>query len=193
MKTKHILAAVFASTLSVGAFASNFSYNYVDVSAGELQINDNTDGKFQTGTASISINDNFYVTASADHYTFDVAPFSLSQNTQKLGFGAHASIADSTDVYAIASVLNTKSKISYFSFNDSTTEIGYALNVGIRHAIDDVFEVDASLSNVHQFDDFNTIYTLTGLAHITSNLDILITAQKPEDAEVYSAGIRYNF
>lgn len=193
MKTKLLLATVFASTFSLGAFASDFSYNYADVSAGELQLDDSFNAKVVTGSGSVALNDNLYLVANVSRYKFDTSPFDLSQISQSIGLGVHGSVANSTDVFAIASALSTKTKVSFYDFNDSNSETGYALDVGIRHAIDDVFEVSASLSNVHQYDDFFTTYTVNGLAHITSNIDIVITAQKPEDSAAYSAGVRYSF
>lgn len=147
------LSAAFGLT-STATLANNApSFDYVS----GAYVNLDADGTHIGGGQleySQSFSDIWFGYSFARHFTKG----ELDNTSLGLGIGYKYGISDATALYGIAGLVYDE--VTWGSLSESET--GYAINAGVRHALTDLFEIDAHIQHVDIWEDTEQNYTLSG-------------------------------
>ena len=144
LKHKVGIAALLAS-VSMGASAANFNYNYA-------QLGYET-GDFEglTLTGSFEINNQMFVLARYAAVTNDDAGFDLDYNEVSLGAGMHMPMDAKTDAVFSLSFINGEIQVPDFPFLD-VDDSGVLMTAGVRHMVAPNIELAGNVYHTTHFD-----------------------------------------
>jgi opacity protein-like surface antigen len=194
MKRKLLtLASVAALTtvLSAGitsAQAADFSYNFVEGSLQDIDIN-GTDSEAATFSGSFDIAPNLNIIAGyrAEQISTPAGFSDIDADTLTLGLGYHAPVGDNTDLTASLSAI---SKDMDYVGDDT----GFGVGVGIRHQINDAIEIGAKVDYVDIYDADDTTLEINSRFAVSDNVSLgLAYSTSQEEVDTLSAGVRFEF
>jgi len=155
MKLKNTLISLSILSASATVANDNINYNYLDLSYGYSATSNHRDDTFKLG-GSFSLNDNFYLVASAKRLIIDQKRVDVNniftQNNYSLSLGFHTSISKRNDFYAEVGHNNSRISVPYYDevsntfkpFNYSKND--FIASIGTRTAFGKKFEL---ITGVH--------------------------------------------
>jgi len=197
---KKILVSVLALTAiatTAQAETSPFSYNYIQLG----YIN----GDYKTGgskldfnetefSGSLSLTDNFYLTASYSDGEIKVGP-KADISGYSLGVGGRLPLGGATDF--VGGISYAKSKVKFQGVTES--ESGYGISVGIRHLLSEQLELEAGVGIVDAGGDSDRVTSLSaGLRYrvakgFSMGLGYGVLDSKEADANGFQLSLRAEF
>lgn len=179
---KVLLAAAAAMALSPMAMAGGLSYNYVDLRYADF---DGSSGF--NAEVSGKIADQVFLRSTL----FYVSDSGVKLTTISLEGGYRHPVAPNADVYVAAGLLYADVEVDFGFGTASDDDTGYIISGGGRLLATNQLELDAVLIYESIFDDSDTDVRLGALFHATPR--IAFGANYLLDAEVLTAGVRFNF
>lgn len=176
--------AVLALTTPLAASADDISYTYVDVSARYVDPDIGSSDTGYKAAASLGLLLNFY--GFAQWETADIDNVGGDLEAADFGIGWHLGLGDT--VHGLIEAAWTNRELGLFD------EDGYTVNVGVRFAPGDTFEVGAK-AGYRELDDnlsggFGEAYLLWKL---WGPLGLTANAELAEDANRFGLGARLSF
>jgi len=143
--TKKIGLIALLASMSWGAQAANFNYNYG-------QIGYET-GDFEglTLTGSFEINKDLFVLARYVAVTNDAAAFDLDYSEISVGAGYHMPIDKKTDAVFTVSLSSGEVDAVVFGFPVSSDDTGLLLTAGVRHNLNPQIELAGGIYHISTF------------------------------------------
>jgi len=149
------------------AFADDISFDYLQATytSGTVDLNSShrdIEGNGIGFRLSLSFDPHYAITLEVLATTFD--DFQGQQvdtiKISNLGITGHTEIAQATEVFGNASILIAKITAKDGITESTQNDIGYQLKTGLRHRLNNSFEVEAALSHLYVFDQpENTLHT----------------------------------
>jgi len=192
-----MLRKLFGSTLLLLAaptFAADISYNFIEASYQEIDIDGgafggfNVDGNGYGLGGAFEINENWFIGASYSKADFD---FGVDYDEIMLGAGYHVPISDNADFYGMFSYVSAEVSADGFG---SADDDGYAATIGLRGMVGERFELNGSLAYV----DFGnggdtTAFGAGALYNFTDALAAGVSISIDDDVTSYGIGLRFYF
>lgn len=108
--------------------------------------------------------------------------------TTALGVTAHTPVAGSTEIFANLSVV--KAEITTVNGAGSKTDIGGLLEIGLRHKVVDVLELEARATHVNVLDDTVNSYEVDARYFIRRRVSLGIGYATSDDVDSFILNIR---
>jgi hypothetical protein len=201
MHTIHKLLAAAVIAMPVTSFAEGLSYNYVE--GGYLTLEpDDTSVDFDGFRARISglVSESIYLFGSYATVESDrvvggnFAGAKLSSDTITAGLGWRTALGTATDLNLEAAYVYAESeRKDAGALSGSEDDNGFGLSAGVRHLFSPMFEMGGSVNYVDIADDDATSYTANALLHLTPAFSLGGAYTFGDDADGWTAGVRFNF
>ena len=152
MKKFKIAGLALALGLTTNLYASDFSYNYVDLALGKAESTDinSSTGDYSSFSGGFVFQESLYFTVESTTYEYD----NVDAETFQFGVGAYtATSLSNTDMYGTVRIANSEI--------GSVDESGFQIDGGIRSALTTHIELDAKLKYHDVFDDSGMGYQAT--------------------------------
>ncbi len=192
MFRKLLLGTALTFALSP-AFASDLSYNFVEIGYVDAELDDDLAGfsfdgdGFRIG-GSFEVGENWFVAAGYSTLGFD---FGIDLDQIAVGGGYHTGISDRTDFFATLSYLQAEVSAGGFG---SVDEDGYGIAVGIRSMLTDNVELNGSIGYSDLGDGADgTAFNAGALYSFTDNFAVGFDIGIEEDVTLYGLGARFYF
>lgn len=183
----------------MAALADGLSYNYLQAGYVKVEPEEgDIDADGWAGRVSGLVSEVAYVFASYSNVETDdftdgfFGTGSLESETITAGLGFRGSIAPSTDFNAEVAYVHAEIS-GNGDFAGSEDDNGFALGAGLRHLFAPQFEGGLSVDYVDVFDEDDTSFTVSGLFHVTPQFSIGAAYSISDDADGWTAGVRFNF
>ena len=186
-----VSVTAIASTLAIGsnsAKAADFSYNYIEGSLQDIDINGtDSDAATLSGSFDIAPNINILVGYSAEQISTPSGFSDIDVDSFRLGIGYHAPVGDNTDLTASMTAISQDMDI----VGDDT---GYGLGLGLRHQVNNAVELGARVEYVDIHDVDDTTIEIDSRFTIADGVSLgLALSTSSEEVDTLSAGIRFDF
>ncbi|NQD37130.1 outer membrane beta-barrel protein [Permianibacter sp. IMCC34836] len=201
MKKSLLSLAVFAAAGVGAAQASDLSYNYVQGSYTETEIDAegasiDIDG-FNLG-GSFELGDMFFVTLEAGKASgndnFLGADVDVDTDSRTIGFGFHTAINDKVDFVASLAKSTVDVTVDVDGFNEFDGDAdANLLSVGVRGLASESVELFANAIYVDGDDDSETDLNFGGMYHVSSNFGLGLSFTSADDADATSVFARFTF
>lgn len=190
-----LMVILFA--FSAAAFADDFSYNNVNLTFGQMNIDDtngDADGDIIGLNGSFEINESFalfagYGTGELD----DNSGTSVDVDTWRAGISHHMALSEQLDLVSSLSYEAVDLSIPGASVDDSGLGVGLAL----RYAMSESLEVDAGINYADRGDleplIDETLINLGFLYNFTDSFSAGISGEWGDDMSTYTLGGRFYF
>jgi hypothetical protein len=185
-----VAATLLATTTASHAY--DFSYNYIqgsyasstDDSLG-VDIDSNTIGLF----GSLEVSDFVAITAgfaSTDYDDIDVDATQL-----EIGATLHTGLGQMTDGFVNLSLVQVDVDFPPpFADEDDS---GYGIVAGLRHAVNEQFELNAAFSHVDVFDDSSNQIGFGARFYFTTSASLGLSYATGDDVDTLAGDIRIQF
>ena len=182
---------------SLAHASGQISYNYVQLIYFDIDYDDvsfGADGVEMSGSALLS--DQVYATASLARAETDRFTNTLNQQGSvemdglSLGLGFRQPLADNTDLNIKAAFLRSKMKTKGGFSSASDSDNGHGFSVGLRHLVNQRFELNLSGNYTDIWDDSDTSIGVAALVHFTSRFTAGMGYSISSDADTLSLGLR---
>lgn len=168
--------------------AGFFSYNYAE--GGYTSVSDDKSDADGTGLylkGSYDFMENLSVIAS--YASTDYDDTDVTRSGFSIGLGYHMPLAAQTDVLLSALLDNVTVEAGPGEEDDT----GYTLGLGIRHGIDQNFEINGGLEYSSLFDDSSTAFNIGGRYHFDKSWSAGLNYTMMEDANAWTVSVRASF
>ena len=185
LKSTLLMALAMASTQAI---SSNFSYSYLDLAIGDLEIGDYDDGEFTAIEGGYQLQGNLFL--NFDFITHDYSGYEVDYI--KYGLGMFSSLGSNADVYGTFQIVDVET-------DNGSDDTGNQLELGARIALTKHLEFDGKLMRLKIDDDTSTGYTSSLRFYTTPNLafgggyKVWEGEDGADDTEILYANVRFNF
>lgn len=184
-------AAVLVVFLAVPALAERPSYNFIQASYQEVDLDVgggfDVDGDGFGFGGSVEFSDSFYGFVSYSDIGFD---FSVDLTQIQVGIGWQTPLGENTSLYANAAYVEAEVDAPGFQAEDDS---GYGLSVGVRSNISDLVELFGGITYVDFGEGDSTGFGGGIFFNITEAFALGVSAATDDDVTGYSANVRYYF
>lgn len=197
MRTINKLLAAAVLVMPATSFAEGLSYNYIE--GGYLSIEpDDIDVDADGFRAKISglVSETIYLFATYANVESDAfgAGAKVESDTITAGFGLRFELAPNTDLNAEVAYVYAESELKNAgALSNKEDDNGFGLTLGLRHLFSSQFEVGGTVNYVDIADDDATSFTASALYHLTPAFSLGGGYTFGDDADGWTAGIRFNF
>ena len=173
---------------STQALSSNFSYSYLDLAVGNLEIGDYDDGEFTSIEGGYQLQGNLFL--NFDLITHDYSGYEVEYI--KYGLGMFTSMGSNADLYGTFQIVDIET-------DNGSDDTGNHLELGARIALTKHLEFDGKLMRQKIDDDTTTGYLASARFYTTPNLafgggyKVWEGDDGANDTEIVYANIRFNF
>ena len=175
------------------ASADGFNYNFFNAGYGVTDL-DGADGDSLSVDGSFAIADNWHLVAGYGLSTFDEGGVDLDTTTIQAGVGYNTPISENIDVIANVSYVYADFDIDTPIGNGSADDNGFGLGVGLRAQVSELVELNGGVSYIDLNDvGDDTVFSLGALFNVTETIALGIGGSFSDDADGYSAGVRFYF
>ena len=191
-----LLVMLFA--FSSAAFAEDFSYNNVNLTFGQLTIDDpagDADADMIGFNGSYEINESFF--GFAGYSTGDLedgGPISADVELWRIGVGYHMPLTENVDLVTSLSYEFVDISISGFPGADDS---GLGAALGLRYAMSESIEVNAGVSYADRGDlepvIDETLLNLGVLYNFNDTFSAGVSGEWGDDMSTYTLGGRFYF
>jgi hypothetical protein len=192
---------------STQAVASNFSYTYLEISANasifkdEIRLPTNFGYEAYDGISGASLagsyqfSDVLYVLLSSSYLENSGDSTELNATQSLIGLGSAFAVGSDTDINVGMGAASVDAKVCYSRFCINEDDTGLGLRAGIRHKVNDAFEISSVIGH-DRFSDFGEITSISASAswwfNDSSSLSFGGGMDDDSDKSV-SLGYRYTF
>lgn len=192
---------------STQAAASNFSYTYLEISAGAVRFNDeirlptNFGSEVYKGIAgatlagSYQFTDVFYVLLASSYLENSGDNTELSVSQSLLGLGSAFAVGSDTDINFGIGVASAEAEACFTNFCVKDKETGLGLRAGVRHKLTDALEISTVVGHTRFSDVGDSTSINASIAwwfNNSSSVSLGIGVNDDSDTSM-SVGYRYTF
>ena len=182
------LGFVTLALLSGFVQAEGFDYNYVEVGYVNAELDTggiDVDGDGFGINGSFGIANNYLVFAEYSSLGFD---FSVDLNQLAVGGGAHFALSQTIDFVGTLSYRDVEVE----SAGIGISEDGFGIGAGLRGALGDSFEWEASI-DYSDIGDGDTSFGVDGRYYFTDSFAAGAGITIDDDVTIYAIGVRMEF
>lgn len=196
MRKLGALCAAALIGLPLSAMAEGLSYNYLEGGYVSSELDDaDVDADGYRAKLSVLINEGIYVHGGYAEAETDENAIGATFTTKSItaGLGARFEVFDATDLNIEAAWINGKLERDGAAVDTDVEDDGYTLGVGVRHLFFPQLEAGFKADYTDVFDDDDFSYTGTVLFHVIPHLSIGGGYTIADNADTWTAGLRFNF
>jgi len=191
-----LLAFILLAT-PLTAISKDISYDYVQGSYSSItdsSLNVDIDGTGFDLDASFSVAPSIALTAGYGTTDYDrTFGIALEFTALTLAVTAHTSVAPGTDAFGNLSLLDIEAEASNSTTKINDDDTGNIITAGLRHTINDSFELEASVSRYDAFYDSFTDVVLGARFYANESISAGIAySQDNEDEDALIFNLRLN-
>jgi hypothetical protein len=187
-KLTHTLL-ISTALMSTHAMSSGFSYNYIDLKVGEIEIDgSDTEGDYTSISGGYEIEGKVYATMEISSKEYDSSD--AEYDYLKYGVGMHTAMGSGADLYGTFQVVEQDV--------DGSEDIGNQIDLGIRIAVSKSLELHGKLMRLKFDEDPYTGYTTAARFYLNPNMAIgggieFWERDGASDTEIMYVNARFNF
>ncbi|HEY1077580.1 MAG TPA: outer membrane beta-barrel protein [Fontimonas sp.] len=196
MRKLGALCAAALIGLPLTAMAEGLSYNYLEGGYVSSELDDeNVDGDGYRAKLSVLINEGVYVHGGYAEAETDPNDIGATFTTKSItaGLGLRFSLFDATDLNVEGAWINGKLERDGELVDSDVEDDGYTVGVGVRHLFFPQLEAGLKADYTDVFDDDDFAYTANLLFHVIPHLSIGGSYTIADNADTWTAGLRFNF
>ncbi|OUR70441.1 hypothetical protein A9Q77_07400 [Marinomonas sp. 42_23_T18] len=182
-----IAGLAMALGLATNLYASDFSYNYIDIAVGKSDSSDisSASGDYSSISGSFVFQDAIFFSLESTTYEFG----STDADTLQFGVGAFTATGSTTDLYGAVRIANSEI--------GTVDESGFQIDVGLRSQLTSHVGVDGRVKYNDVFDDAGMGYMLAARYYPAPQLSFGVGYEyydfNGNDINTVLANFRYNF
>lgn len=190
---------LLASALLLPAFgyAGDLSYNYVEATYGETEIDvgdgfGSVDGDGFGIGGSLAVAPNWHVFADFTSADFD---FNVESTSYRVGAGFNYPISETADLIARLSYVNVEVEVDTPFGTFDADEDGFGVGAGVRGKVADAFELEGAIEYVDLGGDSSgdTTFIAEGRYFFTPMFAVGAGVEVGDDVTTYGISARLNF
>ena len=141
--------------------ASNFSYNYIDLKVGNIEVDDSdTEGDYTSFSGGYEIEGKVYATLEISNTEYDSS--SSETDYLKFGVGMHTPMGSAADLYGTFQVVEAEV--------NSSEDVGNQIDLGVRIALSKSLEFHGKLMRLKFDEDPYTGYTTAARFYVNPQM-----------------------
>jgi len=190
---KKLLLGIALTYFLSPAFASDLSYNFVEIGYVDAELDDGVPGFSFDGDGfgiggSFEVGENWFVAANYSTLGFD---FGIDLDQFSVGGGYYFGMSERTDLVATLSYLSAEISASGFGSDNAD---GYGVSIGVRSMLTDNVELNGSIGYSDLGDGADgTAFSAGALYSFTDNFALGFDIGIDEDVTLYGLGGRFYF
>lgn len=184
-----VAGLAMALGLSTNLYASDFSYNYINIAMGKTDSSDidpsSSTGDYSSISGSFIFQDALFFSLESTTYKFDAQ----DAETLQFGVGAFTATGSTTDLYGAVRIANSEV--------GAVDESGFQIDVGLRNQLTSHVGIDGRLKYHDVFDESGMGYLLAARYYPAPQLSFGVGYEymdfNENDMNTAFANFRYNF
>ena len=187
MNKLKVAGLAMALGFTTNLYASDFSYNYIDLAIGKADSSDidSSSGDYSSISGSFVFQDALFFSLESTTYEFDAA----DAETLQFGVGAYTATGSTTDLYGAVRIANSEI--------GAVDESGFQIDVGLRNQLTSHVGLDGRLKYHDVFDESGMGYLLAARYYPAPQLSFGLGYEymdfNENDINTIFANFRYNF
>ncbi|MDP9140720.1 MAG: porin family protein [Pseudomonadota bacterium] len=196
MRKLGALCAAALLGLPLTAMAEGLSYSYLEGGYVSSELDDgDVEADGFRAKLSVLINEGVYVHGGYAEAETDENAIGATFTTKNItaGLGVRFALFDATDLNIEGAWLNGKLERDGAALDTDVEDDGYTIGAGVRHLFFPQLEAGLKADYSDIFDDDDFAYTGSVLFHVIPALSIGGSYTIADNADTWTAGLRFNF